>query len=88
MDSYREERIVDGDTNIEDSHAHTYSFTVDGQHRVRTGYLIDEDVDVTYDGEVGTVSVSQNGGNVEIIVTPNLLVKPITVRYYRTGLKA
>lgn len=40
------------------------------------------------DGEVGTVSVSQSGGNVNIIVTPNLLVKPITVRYYRTGLKA
>jgi hypothetical protein len=39
-------------------------------------------------GEVGTVSVSKNGSNVEISVTPNLLVKPITVRYYRTGLKA
>ena len=39
-------------------------------------------------GEVGTVSVSQNGGSIEIKVTPNLLVKPITVRYYRTGLKA
>lgn len=39
-------------------------------------------------GEVGTVSVSQNGSNIEIKVTPNLLVKPITVRYYRTGLKA
>jgi uncharacterized protein with beta-barrel porin domain len=40
------------------------------------------------DGEVGTVSVSQSGGNVNVIVTPNLLVRPITVRYYRTGLKA
>jgi hypothetical protein len=39
-------------------------------------------------GEVGTVSVSQSGGNVNVIVTPNLLVKPITVRFYRTGLKA
>jgi hypothetical protein len=39
-------------------------------------------------GEVGTVSVSQSGGNINVIVTPNLLVKPITVRYYRTGLKA
>jgi hypothetical protein len=39
-------------------------------------------------GEVGTVNVSKNGSNVEISVTPNLLVKPITVRYYRTGLKA
>jgi uncharacterized protein with beta-barrel porin domain len=40
------------------------------------------------DGDVGTVSVSQDGGNVKINVTPNLLVTPITVRYYRTGLKA
>lgn len=39
-------------------------------------------------GDVGTVSVSQSGGNVNINVTPNLLVKPITVRFYRTGLKA
>lgn len=39
-------------------------------------------------GEVGTVSVSQSGGSINVIVTPNLLVKPITVRYYRTGLKA
>ena len=39
-------------------------------------------------GEVGTVSVSQSGGNINVIITPNLLVKPITARYYRTGLKA
>lgn len=39
-------------------------------------------------GDVGTVSVSQSGGNVNVIVTPNLLVKPITVRFFRTGLKA
>lgn len=39
-------------------------------------------------GEVGTVNVSQSGGNINVTVTPNLLVKPITVRYYRTGLKA
>lgn len=39
-------------------------------------------------GEVGTVSVVKDGANVNVKVTPNLLVKPITVRYYRTGLKA
>jgi len=39
-------------------------------------------------GEVGTISVSQNGGSVNITATPNLTAKPITVRYYRTGLKA
>ena len=40
------------------------------------------------DGEVGTVSVSKSGGNINVSVTANLIVKPITVRYYRTGLKA
>lgn len=44
--------------------------------------------EIDNNGEVGTVSVLQSGGNVNVIVTPNLLIKPITVRYYRTGLKA
>jgi hypothetical protein len=44
--------------------------------------------EIDNNGDVGTVSVSQTGGTVNITVTPNLLVKPITVRYYRTGLKA
>lgn len=43
---------------------------------------------VDNNGEVGTVSVSKDGGLVKVSVAPNLLVKPITVRFYRTGLKA
>jgi len=40
------------------------------------------------DGDIGTISVSRNGDNLELIVTPNPQVRPITVRYARIGLKA
>lgn len=53
-----------------------------------TGLSVSEYGSVDNDGDVGTVSVSQSGGNINVSVTPNLLVKPITVRFYRTGLKA
>ena len=40
------------------------------------------------DGDMGTISVSKNGEDLELIVTPNIAVRPITVRYARIGLKA
>jgi hypothetical protein len=40
------------------------------------------------DGDIGTVSVSQVGSNVALVVTPNPAVTPITVRFARMGLKA
>lgn len=41
------------------------------------------------DGDVGTVSVSNNGaGQLELLVTPNPDLTPVTVRWNRTGLKA
>lgn len=40
------------------------------------------------DGDIGTISVSRNGDNLELIVTPNPQIRPITVRYARIGLKA
>jgi len=40
------------------------------------------------DGDMGTITVSKNGGNLELKVTPNSAIKPITVRYARIGLKA
>ena len=40
------------------------------------------------DGDIGTVSVSKIGGNVNLIITPNNSVKPVTVRFARIGLKA
>ncbi len=39
-----------------------------------------------YAGDIGTISASLNSGTISIMVTPNL--SPITVRFYRTGLKA
>jgi hypothetical protein len=40
------------------------------------------------DGDIGTVSVSKSGLNVNLTVTPNPAIKPITVRFARMGLKA
>lgn len=40
------------------------------------------------DGDVGTVDVSRNGNTLSLSVTPNPAIRPITVRYFRTGLKA
>jgi nitrogen fixation protein len=40
------------------------------------------------DGDIGTVNVSRNGNTLTLSVTPNPAIRPITVRYFRTGLKA
>jgi len=40
------------------------------------------------DGDIGTVTVSKDGLNVNLIVAPNPSVTPITVRFARMGLKA
>lgn len=59
------------------------------------GVLIDSDnINVSEygvidnDGDIGTVSVSRNGSNLELIVTPNPAIRPVTVRFARMGLKA
>ena len=40
------------------------------------------------DGNMGTISVSRNGNTVAITVTPDPVIRPVTVRYARMGLKA
>lgn len=40
------------------------------------------------DGNMGTISVSRTGNTVAVTVTPDALIRPITVRYARMGLKA
>jgi hypothetical protein len=57
--------------------------------------LVDgEDVSVTEygtidnDGNMGTVSVSRAGNTVALTVTPDSIIKPVTVRFARMGLKA
>jgi len=43
---------------------------------------------VDNDGDIGTVSVSKASGTVNITVTPNVAVTPVTIRFARMGLKA
>ena len=57
--------------------------------------LVDgEDVSVTEygtidnDGNMGTISVSRTGDTVALTVTPDSVIKPVTVRFARIGLKA
>lgn len=40
------------------------------------------------DGDMGTISVSRVLDTVSIRVIPNPSIRPVTVRYFRTGLKA
>lgn len=40
------------------------------------------------DGDIGTISVSRTGATVNLIITPNPAIKPVTVRFARIGLKA
>ena len=40
------------------------------------------------DGNIGTVSVSRAGNTVALTVTPDSIIKPVTVRFARIGLKA
>jgi hypothetical protein len=40
------------------------------------------------DGDMGTVSVSRQNGQLLLVVDPNPAVRPVTVRYARMGLKA
>lgn len=40
------------------------------------------------DGNMGTIDVSRTGDTVALTITPDSLVKPVTVRFARMGLKA
>ena len=40
------------------------------------------------DGNMGTIDVSRTGDTVAITITPDSIVKPVTVRYARMGLKS
>jgi hypothetical protein len=59
------------------------SVLIDGQDISVTEYGVMDN-----DGDIGTVDVSRNGDSLTLRVTPNPLVKPVTARYARIGLKA
>ncbi len=40
------------------------------------------------DGNMGTVSVSRTGDTASLVVTPDAIIRPVTVRFARIGLKA
>jgi hypothetical protein len=52
------------------------------------GLSISEYAVLDNDGDIGTVTVSRNGNVITLSVTPNPAIRPITVRYLRTGLRA
>ncbi len=72
--------VANGDNRY---YASEISILVDAEDLSVTEYgLIDNN------GDIGTVDVSRNGNTISLSVTPNNAYRPITVRYYRTGLKA
>jgi hypothetical protein len=55
---------------------------VDGENVSVTEYgTIDND------GNMGTISVSRTGDTVALTITPDTVIKPVTVRFARMGLK-
>lgn len=53
-----------------------------------TNVSVSEYGTIDNDGNIGTISVSKVGATVNVTVTPQVGITPITVRYARIGLKA
>lgn len=53
-----------------------------------TNVSVSEYGTIDNDGNIGTISVSRSGGQVNLTVTPVSGITPITLRYARMGLKA
>jgi hypothetical protein len=53
-----------------------------------TDVSVNEYGTIDNDGNIGTISVSRTGNTVNITVTPDPSIRPITVRYARMGLRA
>lgn len=74
------------------------SKTVDGENKfyaTELSILIDQDsINVSEygvvdnDGDMGTIDVSRSGNLLTLSIIPNPIVKPVTVRFARIGLKA
>jgi hypothetical protein len=73
-------KVSEGDNKF---YATELTVLVDGENVSVTEYgTIDND------GNMGTVSVSRTGDTVALTVTPDSVIKPVTVRFARIGLKA
>jgi hypothetical protein len=53
-----------------------------------TNVSVSEYGTIDTNGNMGTISVSKTGSTVAITLTPDSVVKPVTLRYARIGLKA
>jgi hypothetical protein len=53
-----------------------------------TNVSVSEYGTIDNDGNIGTINVSRTGNTVALTVTPDIAIKPVTVRFARMGLKA
>lgn len=73
-------KTTDGDNKF---YATELTILVDG-----TNVSVSEYGTIDNDGNMGTISVSRTGDTVALTVTPDSVIKPVTVRYARIGLTA
>jgi hypothetical protein len=73
-------KTTNGDNKF---YATELSILVDG-----TNVNVSEYGTIDTNGNMGTISVSKTGNMVGITLTPDSVVKPVTLRYARIGLKA
>lgn len=72
-------------TSAGDNYFYATEFTIliDGEN-----VNVSEYGTIDNDGNMGTISVSRTGDTVALTVTPDSVIKPVTVRFARMGLKA
>jgi hypothetical protein len=73
-------KTTNGDNKF---YATEFSILIDGTNINVSEYGI-----IDNDGDIGTVEVSRVGSNVVLTVIPNPLVRPVTARFARVGLKS
>jgi hypothetical protein len=73
-------KITEGDNKF---YATELTVLVDG-----TDVSVSEYGTIDNDGNMGTITVSRAGDTVALTVTPDQVIRPVTVRYARIGLKA
>lgn len=64
-------------------YATEYTVLIDNQN-----INVSEYGSIDNDGDMGTITVTASAGNLQLIVSPNQAIVPITARFARMGLKA
>lgn len=73
-------KTTDGDDKF---YATEISVLIDGTNVSVAEYGV-----IDNDGDMGTIDVSRQGNILQLVIIPNVAVRPVTVRYARMGLKA